>query len=170
MSKKSGGAKKRKADGGGEGIQLIAKNRKVHHQYEILDKWEAGIQLQGSEVKSLRASDLQWADAHARFDHRHQLWLYGLYIGTYSQATYNNHVATRQRKLLMHRRELDRLEHALRAKGLTVVPRSLYFKDGIAKVEICLVRGKKHEDKRADLKDRATRRDIDREMARRAKG
>ena len=125
--------------------------------------------LQGSEVKSLRAADLQWADAHARFDHKEELWLIGLYIGHCAQATYNNHRPTAQRKLLLHKRELNKIATRMQAKGLTIVPRSIYFKNGIAKVEICVVRGKDRGDKRKDVKDRAAQRDIDREMSRRAK-
>ncbi len=152
-----------------DGYQLIMTNRKVRHDYEVLDVWEAGIVLVGSEVKSLRNNNAQWADAHARMTHKKELILHGFYIGEYTEANLLNHDTVRERKLLLNRRELRRIAGSLQTKGLTMVPQKVYFKNGFAKVEICLVRGKKHQDKRTDLKDRSMKREIDREMARRQK-
>ena len=163
--------KKKQAAKSDPSNRLISKNRKVSHDYEILDDWECGLVLQGSEVKSIRNNDVQWADAHARFDrHGQELWLHNLYIGEYKQASVFNHEPTRPRKLLLHRRELNRIAGSLNTKGMTLVPKTLYFKDGRIKVQLCLVRGKKHQDKRGDLKKRTEKREIDREIARRSRG
>lgn len=165
MAKKK--PKKPVSDGG---TKLILKNRKITHDYEIMDDWECGIVLLGSEVKSLRNGDVQFADTHARFDYKDgELWLHNLFIGEYKQASLLNHEPTRPRKLLLHRREMTRIAAALRTKGLTLVPKALYFKKGYAKVTLCLVRGKKHQDKRGDLKKRTENREIAREIARRSR-
>ena len=147
---------------------LILKNRKLRHDYEVLETLEAGMVLMGSEVKSLRAGDVQWADAHGRIE-RHELWLHGLHIGEYRQAGVFGHQAAQPRKLLLTRRELDRLEEAMKGKGLTLVPDQLHFRRGYARLVICLVRGKSRGDKRQDLIKRAQGRDVEREMARRLK-
>jgi SsrA-binding protein len=149
-------------------IQLILKNRKLHHDYEVLDSWEAGLVLKGSEVKSLRHGDVQWADAHARLD-QGELWLHGLHIGEYAQAGAFGHQPLQPRKLLLKRRELDRLAGALIGKGLTVIPDQLHFRRGYARIVICLARGKTHGDRRRDLAKRAAQRDVERELSRRAK-
>ncbi|NRA38231.1 MAG: SsrA-binding protein SmpB [Planctomycetes bacterium] len=161
--------KKKKPAAADDGIKLVMTNRKIRHEYEILDTWEAGMVLQGSEVKSLRNNDGQWADAHARMTGKQELILHNLYIGEYREANILNHDPVRERKLLLNRRELRRIAGSLQTKGLTIVPQKIYFKDGYAKIEICLVRGKKHQDKRKDLRDRSMKRDIDRELARRQK-
>lgn len=166
MSKAKGA--KGKAEAAKDGVQLILKNRKLRHEYEVLDSWEAGLVLMGSEVKSLRAGDVQWGDAHARFD-RGELFLYGLHIGEYRQAGTFGHQPMQPRKLLLNKRELNKLHGALQGKGLTVVPDQLHFKRGYAKIVICLARGKSRDDKRADLVKRAQSRDVEREMARRMK-
>lgn len=160
-------AKKAKKLAAAEGIQLIARNKKVSHDYEILDSMEAGLVLAGSEVKSLREGNVQFSDAHARMDDHGECWLYNLYIGEYRQAGIFNHLATARRKVLLTSQELKRLIGTMQTKGLSLVPRRLYFKRGWAKIELCVVRGRKHEDKRRHLQDQARQRDIDREIARR---
>jgi SsrA-binding protein len=165
MSKKKGGAKKKKSEVNGD-IVSVARNKKVRHEYEILDTWEVGIVLVGSEVKALREGNLQWADAHARLDDREELWLYGLHIAEYKQAGAFNHLPTARRKLLMNKREIRKLIGTLKQKGLSLVPQSCYFRKGWAKLDLCLVRGKKHQDKRRDLQDRERQRDIERAIRR----
>jgi SsrA-binding protein len=149
-------------------ITLILKNRKLRHDYEVLESWEAGMVLMGSEVKSLRAGDVQWADAHGRLE-RDELWLHGLHIGEYRQAGLFGHQAAQPRKLLLKRKELNKLAGAMQGKGLTLVPDQLHFRRGYARLVICLVRGKTRGDKRQDLIKRAQGRDVEREMARRLK-
>jgi SsrA-binding protein len=149
-------------------VQEILFNRKLRHEYRVLDSWEAGMVLMGSEAKSLRAGDVQWGDAHARLE-RGELWLHGLHIGEYQFAVGSGHQPAQARKLLLSRRELDRLAGALTGKGLTVVPERLLFRRGWAKIVICLAQGKTHEDQRSDLVARATQRDVQRELARRSK-
>ena len=165
-------AKKKKAPAPkDDGPKLILNNRKIGHDYEILDTWECGLVLQGSEVKSLRNNDVQWADTHARLDkNKMEMWLYNLHIGEYRQASVFNHEPTRPRKLLLKKRELIKIAALLRTKGLTLVPKQLYFLKGYAKIVICLVRGKKHQDKRTDLKKRSQDREVNRELARRQRG
>jgi len=148
-------------------VVSILRNKRVRHDYEILDQVEAGMVLQGSEVKSLRGGDVQWGDAHARLDDRGELWLYGLHIGEYRQAGAFNHAPQARRKLLLKRRELDKLAGQLRAKGLSMVPTELVFRRGWAKCRIAVVRGRKKADKRRAMVDRARQRDIERELARR---
>jgi len=149
----------------------ILYNRKLRHDFAVLDSWEAGLVLMGSEVKSMRNGDVQWAQAHARFDERTgELWLYHLHIGEYKQAAQFGHQATQPRKLLLTQRELDKLRGLMAGKGLTIIPERLFFKKGWAKLGICLCQGKDRQDKRQDLIKRAMGRDVDREMARRAKG
>ena len=160
-------AKKAQKLAAAEGIKLIARNKRVGHDYEILQKMEAGIVLAGSEVKSLREGNVQFADAHARLDDRGECWLYNLYIGEYKQAGIFNHLATARRKILLNKGELKKLYGTMQTKGLSMVPARLYFKKGWAKIELCVVRGRKHQDKRKHLQDQARNRDIEREMARR---
>ena len=149
-------------------VQLILKNRKLRHDYAVLDTFEAGLVLAGSEVKSLRNGDVQWGDAHARFD-RGQLWLYGLHIGEYRQANSFGHKPLAPRRLLLHARELDKLRGKLATKGLTLVPDQLHFRKGWAKIVICLASGKDRGDKRHDQMKREAKRDVEREVARRTK-
>ncbi len=143
-------------------------NKKLRHDYEVLESWEAGLVLMGSEVKSLRNGDVQWGDAHARFS-RSELWVYGLHIGAYRQAGVWGHEALQPRKLLLHRRELLKIATKLEGKGLTIVPERLLFRRAVAKLTICLCRGKTKGDKRSDLIKREQRRDVEREMGRRLK-
>jgi len=144
------------------GEKLIVENRRARHEYQLLDRVEAGLALAGSEVKSLRRGHaiLQRAYADARDG---ELWLVGLHIGAYEQAS-QPHEPDRDRKLLLHRREIDRLSSQVAEKGLTLVPTRLYFKDGRAKVELALARGKEGRDKRRDIAERETKRRIEREL------
>jgi SsrA-binding protein len=162
--------KKKQAADTDSGSKLILRNRKLTHDYEVMEEWECGLVLMGSEVKSLRNADVQWADTHARLDRKGELWLYNLHIDIYKEASLQNHEPTRPRKLLLKARELSRIGASLQPRGLTLVPNALYFKKGFVKLSLCLVRGKKHQDKRSDLKKRSENREIDREMARRQRG
>lgn len=141
--------------------KLIVSNRKARYEYQVLDTLEAGLVLQGTEVKSLRAGRANLQDSFARFD-RGELWLYNLHISPYEPGNRFNHDPLRPRKLLLHRRELRKLVGQVEQKGLTLVPLDLHFRKGVAKVNLALARGKKLHDKREDVK----RRDAEREMAR----
>jgi SsrA-binding protein len=145
--------------------KLIVSNRKARHEYHILDTYEAGIALTGTEVKSLRDGRANLQDAFASFN-RGELWLNNLHISPYEMGNRFNHDPVRPRKLLLHRRELRKLVGQVEQKGLTLVPLDLHFRSGIAKVAIALVRGKQLHDKREDVK----KRDAEREMARGFKG
>jgi SsrA-binding protein len=143
--------------------KLIADNRKARHEYELLDRVEAGIVLTGTEVKSLREGRATLAQAYA--DVRDgEAWLQGAEIAVYDQGNRANHEPTRPRKLLLHRREIDRLYGQVREKGLTLVPTKLYFRDGRVKVELALARGKNTYDKRRTLADRDAKRQIERAL------
>jgi len=143
------------------GEKLIADNRRARHDYELLDRFEAGLVLTGTEVKSLREGRASLAQAYA--DVRDgEVWLVGAEIATYDQGNIANHVPTRDRKLLLHRGEISSLYGKVREKGLTLVPTHMYWKDGRAKVEIDLARGKQTIDKRRDI----AKREADRAMQR----
>ena len=142
-------------------IESIAKNRRARHDYTIIDTWEAGLVLTGSEVKSLREGKANLSDAYG-IVRDGEIYLINLHISVYDRASYNNHEPTRTRKLLLHKREIGRLIGAIERQGLTLIPLELYFKRGIAKVAIALGKGKKQHDKREDAKAR----DADREIAR----
>jgi SsrA-binding protein len=142
-------------------VRPIVSNRKARHEYEVLSTLEAGLVLQGTEVKSLREGKANLQDAFASFE-RGELWLSNLHISPYEPGNRFNHDPLRRRKLLLHRRELRKLVGQVEQKGLTLVPLDLHFRGGVAKVTIALVRGKKLHDKRADIKQR----DAEREMAR----
>ena len=148
---------------------LVASNRKAYHDYSIEDAWEAGIVLTGTEVKALRAGRASLVDGFAEIDSG-EVWMIGVHIAEYTQGTWTNHSPRRRRKLLLHRSEIDRIERKVSEKGFTLVPLSLYFKDGRAKVEIGLARGKRQYDKRQTLAAKDARRDMEREIGRRAKG
>lgn len=152
-----------------KGRALIAANRKARHDYSVLDTWEAGLVLMGTEVKSLRAGRANLTDAYAQVTDG-EVWLHNLHIPEYTQGTWTNHTPRRARKLLLHHEEIVRLVGKTKEGGLTLVPLSLYFRDGRAKVELALARGRKSYDKRAVLAERDAGRDIAREMGRRAKG
>ena len=142
-------------------IESIAKNRRARHDYTILNTYEAGIVLTGSEVKSLRDGKANISDAYGMVRDG-EIYLINLHISVYERASYNNHEPTRTRKLLLHKREIGRLIGAIEREGLTLVPLELYFKRGIAKVALALGKGKKAHDKREDAKAK----DADREIAR----
>ncbi len=135
------------------GRSLVASNRKARHDYLIEDVFEAGVVLSGTEVKALRAGRASLVDGWCSIDGG-EAWLEGVHIPEYSQGTWTNHAPRRKRKLLLHRDEIDRLEAKTREKGQTIVPLSLYFLDGRAKVEIALARGKREYDKRQALRER----------------
>ncbi|MDO8421212.1 MAG: SsrA-binding protein SmpB [Parvibaculum sp.] len=156
MSSKSGGAKKKL----GEGRTLIADNRKAFFNYSIGDKFEAGIELRGSEVKSLRGGQGSLKEAHAQATKQGEIVLVNAYIPVYMQAHQFNHETKRPRKLLLHRREIDKLSQAIQRQGMTLVPLRMYFNDqGRVKVEIGLAAGKKMADKRETEKQRDWQRD-----------
>jgi SsrA-binding protein len=157
---KKGGSKAKEAS---DGIQVVARNRRARHEYDLLEKVEAGIVLTGTEVKSLRGGKASLEEAYAGID-RDEVWIYGVDIPEYLQANRMNHTPKRPRKLLLHRREIERLKTKAAEKGLTIIPLQLYFKKGLAKVEISIARGRKLHDKREAIKSRETRRDIDRAL------
>ena len=154
---------KRKVDPGD-----VASNRRARHKYELLERFECGIELQGTEVKALREGRAQIADAYAAIESG-EVWLRGAHIPPYAPASIENHEPERPRKLLMHRREIDRLEARSMRKGLTLVPTRIYFKGPRAKVEIALARGKEQRDRRREIRDRDTQREIEREHRQRFK-
>ena len=141
----------------------VATNRQAGFRYEFLDKVEAGIQLQGSEVKSLRNGAVQLKDAYAAL-HDGEVWLHNMHIAPYAPASRENHEPERERKLLLHRREIDRIVGRIKEKGWTLVPTRIYFSDGRAKVELALARGKDRFDKRESIKTREMKRDMDRQL------
>ena len=152
-----------------KGRKVVTSNRKARHDYAILDTYEAGMALTGTEVKSLRAGRASLVDAFAQ-EKGGELYLYGMHIPEYTQGTWTNHDPRRTRKLLLNRLEIDRLLGKLKESGLTLVPLSVYFNDGWAKVELGLARGKKSYDKRQDLAKRDADREIQRVAGRRGKG
>jgi SsrA-binding protein len=152
-----------------KGRKLIASNRKARHDYAILDTYEAGVALTGTEVKSLRAGRASLVDAFAQ-EKDGEIYLYGMHIPEYAQGTWTNHEPRRSRKLLLKKLEIVRLINKLQESGMTLVPLSIYFSDGWAKVELGLARGKRSYDKRQDLAKRDADREIRRAMGRRAKG
>ena len=152
-----------------KGRNVIASNRKARHDYAVLDTFEAGIALVGTEVKSLRQGKASLVDAFATIDDG-EVWLHALHIPEYSNGSWTNHTTRRKRKLLMHRREIDTLIGKIRDGNLTLVPLSMYFNDGRVKVELALARGKQAHDKRQDIAKRTARREVEREVGRRVKG
>ena len=145
------------------GSKLITENRRARHDYHLLERVEAGIQLTGTEVKSLRDGGAQLGQAYAEIRDG-EAWLVGASISEYAQGNVQNHRPERERKLLLHRREIDSLAGKVREKGLTLVPTRLYFKDGRVKIELAVARGKERIDKRRDLAERDARRQIEREL------
>ena len=150
------------------GQKLIAQNKKARHDYAILDTYECGIVLTGTEVKSLRVGRASLIDGFASID-AGEAWLENVHIPEYTQATWNNSPSRRKRKLLLHREEILKLQSKLKESGFTLVPLSIYFKDGRAKVEIALARGKKEYDKRQTLKEQTDKREADRAMSSKGK-
>ena len=143
----------------------VARNKQASHRYHLLESWEAGLVLTGTEVKSLRGGKAQLKDGYASVRNG-EVWLHNVHIPPYAPATRENHEPERDRKLLMHRREIDRLIGRTREKGLTIVPTRLYFRGPHAKVEIALARGKDVGDKRQALKEREMKREMDRAVRR----
>ncbi|GAA0796547.1 SsrA-binding protein SmpB [Spirilliplanes yamanashiensis] len=152
-----------------QGRKVVASNRKARHDYAILDTYEAGMALTGTEVKSLRLGRSSLVDAFAHEQGR-ELYLHGMHIPEYTQGTWTNHEPRRTRKLLLKRVEIDKILSRLRDDGVTLVPLSVYFNDGWAKVELGLAKGKKSYDKRQDLAKRDAQREITRALGRRSKG
>ncbi|HEV7790813.1 MAG TPA: SsrA-binding protein SmpB [Pseudonocardia sp.] len=151
------------------GQKVIVSNRKARHDYAILDTYEAGIMLQGTEVKSLRLGRASLVDSFATVDDG-EIFLRNLHIPEYTQGSWTNHEPRRTRKLLLHKAEIERLIGKTREGGLTLVPLRMYFSDGKVKVELALAKGKKSYDKRNDLAKRDAQREISRAVGRRAKG
>jgi SsrA-binding protein len=150
-------------------IKVIARNKKARHDYLIEDTIEAGLVLTGSEIKSVRAGQVNLRDSYAAL-REGELWLVNAHIAPYKQASFQNHEPRRERKLLLHRREIGRLTGKLQEKGLTLVPLQMYLKNSWAKVQLGLARGKKLHDKRQALRERDDRRQMARALGRRQKG
>jgi len=158
MSKANGGAKRR----AGEGDALIVKNRRATFDFHVVERFEAGIELVGTEVKSLRDGQVNLADAYGLED-KDQVWLLHCNISPYrSSGAALNHPATRKRRLLLHKREIEHIGAEVREKGYTLIPLALYWKDGRAKVELGLCKGKTHEDRRDAIAERDAKREMDR--------
>jgi SsrA-binding protein len=153
-----------------KGPRPVAQNRRARHDYEIIDTFECGIELHGSEVKSLRDGQVQLRDAYARVE-RGEMWLFGVHVSPYAFAQgFGGHDPDRKRRLLLHRREIDELAERTQQESLTLVPLSIYFKEGRAKIELALARGRKTYDKRHAIAERDAARDIDRVTARSRRG
>jgi SsrA-binding protein len=140
-----------------DSIKLVANNKKARYLYEILETWEAGIVLNGSEVKSLRAGKVNFIDSFAKVE-GNEAWILNLHISPYEKASYFNHEALRKRKLLLHVKEIRKLQFKLEAKGLSIIPLKIYFRRGYAKIELALARGKKLYDKRESIAERDSQR------------
>jgi len=152
-----------------QGRKIVAQNKKARHDFHIEDTFEAGLVLQGTEVKSLRMGRATIGDGFVDIDN-HEAWLHGVHIPEYTQGTWTNHAARRKRKLLLHRMEIDKIERRVNEKGLTVIPLALYFVDGRAKIELGLAKGKKSWDKRHALAERQAEREKEQAIGRRLKG
>ncbi len=147
----------------GMGVKVVANNRKAHFEYFLLEHFEAGIALQGSEIKSIRAGQMSLQEAYVTIDDRgHEAWLVNAHIAPYDPASYQNHDPLRPRRLLLHKQEIRELWDAVRQKGVTLIPVQVYLKDGRAKLDLAIAKGKKLYDKRQDI----AKRDAEREMAR----
>ncbi|MDT9591564.1 SsrA-binding protein SmpB [Nocardioides zeae] len=152
-----------------QGRKLIAQNRKARHDYHIEDTFEAGMVLQGTEVKALRAGRANLVDGFVDIE-RDEVWLHAVHIPEYAQGTWTNHAARRKRKLLLHRAEIEKIAQKTAQKGYTIIPLSLYFSDGRAKVEIALAKGKKSYDKRHSIAERQADREKQQALGRQLKG
>jgi SsrA-binding protein len=155
-------AKAKGKKGDDESLKIVARNRRARFEYDLMESIEAGIVLTGTEVKSLRTGKASLEEAYAQVDRDGEVWLQGCDIPEYLQGNRMNHKAKRPRKLLLHRKEIDKLTAKSSERGLTIVPLKIYFKDGMAKVEICVAKGRKLYDKREALKKQDAKRDIDR--------
>ena len=145
------------------GNKVIATNRKAHFEYFLLEHFEAGIALQGSEIKSVRAGQVSLTEAYIRVDER-EAWLVNAHIATYNPASRNNHDPKRERRLLLHHRQIREMWDAVRQKGVTVIPVQIYLKEGRAKLDIAIAKGKKLYDKRSEIAKRDEERDMDRQV------
>ena len=148
------------------GIKIVSRNRKAKFEYQLFDTYEAGIELRGSEIKSIRAGQVSLSESYVRTNGR-QAWLVSAHIAPYDQASAFNHDPERERRLLLHKREIKTLWDGVRLKGMTIIPTMLYLRDGLAKVEIALAKGKRQYDKRQAIKKRDMARDVDRALDRR---
>jgi SsrA-binding protein len=148
------------------GIKVVSTNRKARHEYFIQETLEAGMSLQGSEIKSIRAGHISLAEAYVRIDGG-QAWLMDAHIAPFEQANRYNHEPRRPRRLLLHRSEIHRLWNMIRQKGVTIVPLQVYLKDGRAKIEIAAAKGKKLYEKRAAIAERDAKREVERQLNRR---
>ncbi|MDY6846435.1 MAG: SsrA-binding protein SmpB [Chloroflexota bacterium] len=148
-----------------DSIKIIERNRKAKFEYELFDTYEAGIALRGTEIKSIRARQVSLSEAYVRTNGR-QAWLVGAHIAPYDQASSFNHDPERERRLLLHKREIKALWDGVRLKGMTIIPTMLYLRDGLAKVEIALAKGKRQYDKRQAIKKRDMEREVERNMDR----
>ncbi|MEX0928751.1 MAG: SsrA-binding protein SmpB [Balneolales bacterium] len=158
--------KKNKAPG--EKKPIVIKNRKASHDYHIEETFETGIVLQGTEVKSIRMGNASFTDTFA-YIHKGEIWLKDLYIKEFDQGSYNNHDPRRERKLLLKRDEIRKIDRAINQKGVTLIPLRLYFARGNAKIQLALGRGKKQYDKRAAIAEKDQKRDMDRDIKRKYK-
>jgi len=165
MVKSDGGKAKPKGKGDDEAVKIVARNRRARFEFDLLETVEAGIVLTGTEVKSLRNGKASLEEAYAGID-RSEVWLYGCDIPEYLQANRMNHKPKRPRKLLLKRSEIQKLSSKASERGLTIVPLQVYFKKGIAKIEICIAKGRKLYDKRDALKKQDAKRDMDRALRR----
>jgi SsrA-binding protein len=154
---------------GQDGRKIVAQNKKARHDYHVEDVYEAGMVLQGTEVKSLRAGRASLIDGFGEV-HQGEIFLHGVHIPVYTEGTWTNHEPRRVRKLLLNRHEIDKIESRVNERGLTLVPLSLYFRDGRAKVEIALARGKKSYDKRHALAEKQANREKQAALGRHLKG
>ena len=152
-----------------EGTKLIASNRRARYDYTVIDTYEAGLVLTGTEVKSLRSGKASLQEAYARVD-GDEIWLVGMHIPEYTHGNRQNHDPVRARRLLLHRKEIERMRGMIQQKGLTIVPLKMYWKDGRAKVELAVARGKRDIDRREDVTKREHQREMDRAMSRRTRG
>jgi len=150
------------------GIKVVARNRKAKFEYELFETYEAGLELRGTEIKSIRSGQISLSEAYVRTNGQ-QAWLVGAHIATYDQASVFNHDPERDRRLLLHKREIKALWDGIRLKGMTIVPTKLYLKDGLAKVEIALAKGKRNYDKRQAIKKRDMEKDVNRVLDNRQK-
>ena len=151
------------------GKKLIAQNKKARHDFAIDDVYECGIVLMGTEVKSLRAGRASLIDGFAMIENG-ELWLHGVHIPEYAEGTWTNHTPRRKRKLLVHKLELRKIAARVKDSGITLVPLQLYFKDGKAKIEVAVAKGKKAHDKRSTLMEQQATREVNRELSRRQSG
>ncbi len=148
-------------------IKVVATNRKARHDYHILETYEAGIVLKGSEIKSIRAGNISLKEAYVSVGDEQEAWLISAHIAPYDQASHYNHDPIRPRKLLLHSSEIRKLWDEVRKKGVTIIPLRVYLKNGLAKVEIGVAKGKKLYDKRASIAARDAEREIERQLRRR---